>query len=579
MEWGTGVHSSELRSPSGVPTHRHPVRQRTHLREHLRVTCADGYEGTNLQNVTCHSTGNWSLQAGALQPVVGGPDLFCKKKDCGNISSPANGGLTCSGTRYQDSCRLTCEPGYKVADESGHVLHSLYNFRCMASGQWNKKPRCVPSDYCHLGLHDCHAEHGVCSLSGHQAFSCRCRVGTVGDGRHCERTSCPDFPVAEPENGFFSCSILTSSAADACQSPDSTEPEYEVVCVLHCDPGYDRLIYAEYSCGHGGNWSIPFNTNNPGTTPCLAVKCPDLSSPLNGSMTCDSGYEFRHPEACSFACDTGYELTPTSSSARHCKADATWSGSDAKCIGVRCPTLSSPMNGKMSCNSAILPSAFRHPETCNFTCHDGFGLSTGSNKISRTCQADGTWSESNAVCVCVASSDLFFVLDGSGSVGTGNFDAVKTFVANIVSTFIIGATATRVGVVQYSSSNTLEFNLGSHTSQTATVNAISAITYQNGGTLTGAAMDFARQHAAWRPSPIRRIMIVVTDGSSHDSVVAPSRALTADGVTVFAIGVSGYDSTQLLQITNNVPSRVFELTDFIGLSQNINQIVQALCNL
>ena len=45
--------------------------------------------------------------------------------------------------------------------------------------------------------------------------------------------------------------------------------EYEVVCVLHCNHGYDRLIYAEYSCGQDGNWTIPVDINSPGTTPCL----------------------------------------------------------------------------------------------------------------------------------------------------------------------------------------------------------------------------------------------------------------------------------------------------------------------
>ncbi|XP_066295739.1 uncharacterized protein [Branchiostoma lanceolatum] len=356
------------------------------------VTCADGYEGTRHQNVTCIITGNWSLQVEALQPVVGGPDLFCQKKDCGNLSNPPKGDLACNGTKFLDSCRLACEPGFKVADESGHLLHSLHNFSCNASGQWNEKPRCVQSDYCRLGLHDCHPEHGICILTGHQAFSCRCRVGTVGDGRRCERTACPPFPMAEPENGFFSCSIPTSSAVTGCQSPNSIAAEYEVVCVLHCNPGYDRLIYAEYSCGPEGNWTIPFDTDSPGTTPCFAVKCPDLSSPLHGSMTCDSGSNFRYPEACNFACDPGYELTRTSSRERHCQTDATWSGNEAECIGVQCPSLYRPTNGRMSCDSGY---SFRYLETCAFSCNSGYGPPGGS---SRTCKADRTWSGSAVRC-------------------------------------------------------------------------------------------------------------------------------------------------------------------------------------
>ncbi|XP_019624498.1 PREDICTED: uncharacterized protein LOC109470157 [Branchiostoma belcheri] len=360
------------------------------------VTCADGYDETNHQSVACHSSGNWSLQDGALQPVVGGPDLFCQKKDCGNLTSPANGSLTCSGTRYQDSCRLTCQPGYKVGYEGGHILHSLYNFRCLASGEWNNKPRCVQSNYCRLGLHDCHPEHGICDLTGHQTFSCRCRVGTVGDGRRCERTPCPPFPISEPANGFFRCSIPGSSTACTTEYANSTSAEYEVVCLLHCNHGYDRLIYAEYSCGQDGSWTIPVDIDRPGTTPCLAVKCPDLALPLHGTMTCNSGSEFRYPEVCNLACDRGYELTtPTNSSERRCQTDATWSGNDAVCIGVQCPALSIPANGRISCDNG---SSFRFPENCSFSCDPGYEIHERGNN-SRTCQADGTWSGSDVTCI------------------------------------------------------------------------------------------------------------------------------------------------------------------------------------
>ncbi|XP_066293787.1 vitrin-like [Branchiostoma lanceolatum] len=291
-------------------------------------------------------------------------------------------------------------------------------------------------------------------------------------------------------------------------------------------------------------------------------------------MTCDSEHSFRHPENCTFSCNSGYVLTPTSDLVRSCQSNAAWSGSDAVCIGVQCPTLSGPTNGSMSCNSGSL---FRHPETCTFSCDEDYLMSRGSR--SRTCSAGGTWTGSIAECtdLCEASSDLFFVLDGSGSVGSDNFDAVKEFVVNVVSAFDFSI-GTRVGVVQYSSLNRLEFNLSSYDSQTSTLNAINAITFLNGGTYTGAAMEFTRQHADWRPLPIPRIMIVVTDGQSGDSVVGPAWALAADRVTVFAIGVAGYDHSQLIQITNNVPGRVFELAEFIDLSQDINQIVQALCN-
>ncbi|XP_035685837.1 collagen alpha-1(XII) chain-like isoform X3 [Branchiostoma floridae] len=178
---------------------------------------------------------------------------------------------------------------------------------------------------------------------------------------------------------------------------------------------------------------------------------------------------------------------------------------------------------------------------------------------------------------CDLSLDLFFVLDGSGSVSVADFDMVKQFVVAVVSTFTISLTDTRVGVLQYSDGSTLECNLGDHPDESSFASAVSTMTYQNGGTSTGAALEFARQMAAWRPAPVPRIMIVLTDGKSGDSVVAPAQALAADQVAVFAIGVGSFYRPELLQITNNNQGRVFELADFSAIAQNINRIARAVC--
>ncbi|KAI8491498.1 hypothetical protein Bbelb_306980 [Branchiostoma belcheri] len=599
------------------------------------VTCADGYEGTNHRSVVCHSSGNWSLQEGALQPVVGGPDLFCQKKDCGNLTSPANGSLTCSGTRYQDSCRLTCEPGYKVGNEQDLHLHSLHSFTCMATGQWNDKPRCVPSDYCRLGLHDCHPEHGICDLTGHQTFSCRCRVGTVGDGRRCERTHCPPFPVAKPENGYFGCSIPASPAADFCQSPDSTAAEYEVVCLLHCNPGYDRLIYAEYSCGHDGNWTIPFDINTNGTIPCLAVKCPNISSPLHGTMTsCDSGYYFRYPEVCNFACDWGYELTTHTSRVRRCQTDATWSGNDAVCIGVKCPDLSAPTNGAMSCNPSSLRypdstctfscnngyelatererhcqadatwsghntrcigvrcpalsapangvmtcdsgSSFRHPETYSFTCNDGYQLYTGSS--SRTCQANGAWTGSSPSCrACNGGADIIFSIDVSGSV-SGHFGTVRNFISGVVRSLSIGGSYARVGLIKFEgSSANRAISLTDYSNKPALLAMIGSLgTSFSSGVPSAAGLSVMRNefHTSGRPA-VRKYGIVLTDGrdsSDSDAVIPYAEALRNDGTTVFCVGVADV----LRQTLDNMASRPVRYHVFTASFENLQTIVDEL---
>ena len=61
---------------------------------------------------------------------------------------------------------------------------------------------------------------------------------------------------------------------------------------------------------------------------------------------------------------------------------------------VSCQSLSEPSNGMMDCSLGDdgVPS---YEDTCNFTCNTGYEL-TGSDF--RTCQSDGSWSGSNAVC-------------------------------------------------------------------------------------------------------------------------------------------------------------------------------------
>ena len=57
----------------------------------------------------------------------------------------------------------------------------------------------------------------------------------------------------------------------------------------------------------------------------------------------------------------------------------------------------------------------------------------------------------NAGCQNAIGSDIIFVLDNSGSIGTSNFDSVKQFVRDVVNGFEVGPDKTRFGVVKFGS--------------------------------------------------------------------------------------------------------------------------------
>ena len=61
---------------------------------------------------------------------------------------------------------------------------------------------------------------------------------------------------------------------------------------------------------------------------------------------------------------------------------------------VSCPSLDSPSNGTISCSLGD-DGVLSYEDTCSFTCTTDYEL-TGSD--TRTCQSNGSWSGSNAMC-------------------------------------------------------------------------------------------------------------------------------------------------------------------------------------
>ncbi|XP_078618169.1 uncharacterized protein LOC144885875 isoform X3 [Branchiostoma floridae x Branchiostoma japonicum] len=187
-------------------------------------------------------------------------------------------------------------------------------------------------------------------------------------------------------------------------------------------------------------------------------------------------------------------------------------------------------------------------------------------------------SQSNVSSTCEVPVDLFWLLDGSNSVGTANFEKVKQFVVDVVNSFDVSPTATRVGVVQYSNKNNLMFNLGDKADKPSTVSAINSIQYQGGGTYTGYALKYVRQKAAWRGGNVPKVAVVLTDGESYDSVSVAAQNLLSDGVEVFAVGVAGFKHVQLLAIANSNETNVIELNDFNDLTTKIGEIAKKVCS-
>ena len=157
-------------------------------------------------------------------------------------------------------------------------------------------------------------------------------------------------------------------------------------------------------------------------------------------------------------------------------------------------------------------------------------------------------------------------MDESGSVGSANFDIMKTFVYNIADSFEIGPDDVQIGVMTYSSSHTFHFVLNTYTIKSQVLSAILSLPYGGGSTNTAGALDAIRLQAftesnGAHPSAfgIPRVAVVITDGDSNDfaATVASANLLHDAGVITFAIGIAGANEAELDEIASEPSNKGF----------------------
>ncbi|XP_054834293.1 vitrin isoform X2 [Eublepharis macularius] len=195
--------------------------------------------------------------------------------------------------------------------------------------------------------------------------------------------------------------------------------------------------------------------------------------------------------------------------------------------------------------------------------------------VKRVCDSDRLMCSKT----CINSADIGFVIDGSSSVGTGNFRTILQFVANISKEFEISDTDTRIGAVQYTYEQRLEFSFDKYSTKQDVLNAIKRINYWSGGTSTGAAINYAFEQLFSKSKPNKRkIMILITDGRSYDDVRGPATAAHHNGIIAYSIGIAWAAQDELEAIATD-PDREhsFFVDEFDSLYRFVPRIIQNIC--
>ncbi|RXM37103.1 Collagen alpha-6(VI) chain [Acipenser ruthenus] len=184
-------------------------------------------------------------------------------------------------------------------------------------------------------------------------------------------------------------------------------------------------------------------------------------------------------------------------------------------------------------------------------------------------------------CVETEQADIYFLIDGSGSIYPQDFLDMKKFINDMVRMFIIGSDSVRIGVVQYSDSQKVEFTVTQYTTKKDLETAVKNIQQLGGGTNTGHALTsmnkLFRTAASSRQTKVPQFLITITDGKSQDQVMEAARDLREEGVTIYAIGVRDADETQLLEISGS-PEKKFFVYNFDSLNIIKNEVVRDICS-
>ncbi|XP_066535898.1 matrilin-3b isoform X2 [Hoplias malabaricus] len=183
--------------------------------------------------------------------------------------------------------------------------------------------------------------------------------------------------------------------------------------------------------------------------------------------------------------------------------------------------------------------------------------------------------------------DLIFIIDSSRSVRPAEFEKVKVFLSNMMDALEIGQDATRVGLVNYASTVTIEFRLNTYYNKAKLKQAFSRIDPLSTGTMTGLAIKTAIEQAFIEESGARplhqnisKVAIIVTDGRPQDKVEDVSASARSTGIEIYAVGVDRADMKSLrLMASQPLDDHVFYVETYGVIEKLTSKFRETLCGL
>lgn len=180
--------------------------------------------------------------------------------------------------------------------------------------------------------------------------------------------------------------------------------------------------------------------------------------------------------------------------------------------------------------------------------------------------------------LCPSRFDIMLVLDESGSISAADFQLEKQFAVDMVNSFSLGESASKIGAVMFSTGARLVLPLTG--SNAVATNTITAVQQAGGFTDTAVGLSTAIDELVVNGRPeAADVVILVTDGQSTGNDPVPIADAARGSVTFFAVGIGDGVSEAELQAIAGDPGNYFGAASFSAVGAIREELVMAICPL
>nr|XP_005545791.1 PREDICTED: collagen alpha-5(VI) chain isoform X1 [Macaca fascicularis] len=186
-------------------------------------------------------------------------------------------------------------------------------------------------------------------------------------------------------------------------------------------------------------------------------------------------------------------------------------------------------------------------------------------------------------CKRITGLDVVFVLDHSGSIKKQYQDHMINLTIHLVKKADVGRNGVQFGALKYSDQPNILFYLNTYSNRSAIIENLRMRRDTGGSTYTAKALKhanalFTEEHGSRIKENVKQMLIVITDGKSHDHDQLNDTAseLRDKGITILAVGVGKANQKELEGMAGNKNNTIY-VDNFDKLKDVFTLVQESMC--